>query len=197
VVGPRPANIQVYAIAPTFRQTALAWYWPVAKEITIHEERRCHLLALILTERLRIRLREELGATYAPSVSFTHVDGFPGLNYFSFYAEVDPGRLEQALQILQRETTALSRKGPTADEFERARAPYVRSMKDDLRSNPYWGGTVLEDAQLRPSRIAAARDRMADLNAMTRAELTTITAWYLDPKLAFKFATLPVKSPQR
>lgn len=184
-------ELKVYAIEPTMKQVALAWYWPVPEAVPVREERRCYLLAAVLGERLRVKLREELGATYAPAAGFSHLDGFPLANYFACYAEVAPKQVKSVLEILARESKSLSEKGPTADEFERAREPYLRSMAEDLQTNAYWGATVLEDAQQRPSRIAAARNRAADIAAITRADLTALAQRFLDPRRAYKFATVP------
>src|SRR5260370_474527 len=83
-----------------------------------------------LGDRFRQRLREELGASYAPSAGFANVIGFPHLSHFVVYAELEPSRAAAAMEILERETKALAAGGPTADEFARAKQPYVREMTD-------------------------------------------------------------------
>lgn len=189
---PKPGAQKIYPIAPTLKQVGLAWFWPVPVPNDIHVERRCTLLAMVVMERLRVKLREELGATYAPGVEFSRFDGFPGIGIFDFYAEIQPARALQALQIVQRELADLAKNGPTADEFERTKQPYLRERADNLRTNAYWGGTVLRDAQQHPERIAAARDRTADTASIQRSDLTALARLYLQPALAFRFITLPV-----
>lgn len=186
-----------YTVEGTFQQAALAWYWPVPVVAGIREERRCHLLSLVLADRLRLKLRDEIGATYSPSMNFVTTDGFPNLNYFMFYAEIDPTKRAQAVAIVDREVADLGGKGPTADEFERARQVYLRGTTDHLRNNGYWGGTVLSDAQQRPTRIASARDRAADNAAITREEITALAGRHLDPARAFRFASLPDRANMR
>lgn len=193
VVGPAPDDLRAFPIPPTLKQVAVAWYWPVPDRLAVRQERRSRLLAAIIGERLRTRTRKELGATYGTSASFTRIDGFPGADFFLCHVDVDPAYATQVLNILDRELRDLSRKGPTTDEFERAKQPYVRGMTDDLRTNAYWGGTVLSDAQQRPARIEAARNRTTDVAAITRAEVAEIARRYLDPKRAFKFVTVPLK----
>jgi zinc protease len=189
VFGPVGSVVRLSPISPNVAQIAAAWYWPVPIVTDIPLERRCYVLAAVLAERLRVKLREELGATYAPMVSFTRTDGFPNLNFFVFYAEIEPARSRQVYNLLLREARDLSENGPTADEFERAKLPYIRSMTDDLRTNSYWGGTVLEDAQQRPSRIVAARNRATDIASITRGELAALARRYLAPERAYKYAT--------
>ena len=69
-------------------------------------------------------------------------------------------------------------------------------MTDDLRTNVYWSVTVLGDAQQRPNRITAARDRATDIAAITREEVTALARRHLPVTRAFKFATLPVTPAQ-
>jgi zinc protease len=63
-------------------------------------------------------------------------------------------------------------------------------MTDNLRTNAYWGMTVLSDAQQNPARIVAARDRAADILAITREELGALAQQHLAPRQAFKFVTV-------
>lgn len=196
-----PATPQIYSVDPKLGRAAIACYWPVPDMKNVHDERRCRLLSLVLSDRLRVRLREELGTAYAPAASFLVTDGFTKLNYFSLYAEVDPSRTQQALTIIQREAASLAATGPEADEFTRAHQPYLHEMADYRRTNAYWGATVLFDVQHNPARLAAARDRAEDIAAITPADLTKLAKRYLVPKSAFTFLTVPaifapVRPPQ-
>ncbi len=184
--------LRMYTLSPKLQQGAIAWFWPATEVVDIREERRCHLLAAILGERVRVKLREGLGSAYVNAVAFSRNDGFRNANFFSLYAEIAPRQLNSALQILRTEARDLSTKGPSADEFERARQPYLRAMTDDVRTNAYWAGTVLDDAQQRPNRIEAARNRATDIASITRADVTRLAKKYLNPDLAYEFATVPI-----
>ncbi len=190
-----PAAPRVFTIDPKLNQCAINSYWPVPGLKDVHEERRCVVLTKVLTERLRVRLREELGAAYSPAATFVQSNGFTNLNYFSLYAEVEPTRAAQALQIIQRETAALASKGPDDDEFTRARQPYLHEMNDSLQTNVYWGANVLADAQEHPARLAAARDRAADILAITRADVAKLARRHLTAKNTFTFLTVPAVPP--
>lgn len=190
-VADRSRSVRTFPVSPEIKQGAIAWFWPVPDLADIREERRCNLLAGVLGERLRQKLREELGSSYVTHVDFRDTDGFPNANFFGFYTEVAPSRLKQVLQILHREALSLSKDGPTADEFDRVKLPYLRSTTEDLRTNIYWVGTVLDDAQQRPNRIEAARNRSADNASITRAEIARLARKHLHPDNAFKFVTVP------
>lgn len=191
-----PAVMPVYGIDPKLNRSAIACYWPAPDMKDIHEERRCRLLSRVLSDRLRVRLREELGTAYSPAAGFITTDGFAKLNYFTLYAEVDPNFTKRALQIIQREALALATSGPEEDEFVRAHQPYLHAMSDDRRTNVYWGSTVLLDAQSNPIRLTSARDRSEDIAAITRPELAKLAKRYLSSKNAFTFITVPSLSNQ-
>jgi zinc protease len=188
-------NYTLYSTPPGVKQLAVTWIWPVGTVEDIHIDRREHLLAEIVEERLRVRLREELGATYAPSARFEHLSGFQDGDCFVLGAELEPAHAKQAVQILQREIAALQKNGPTEDEFNRLKTTFIRQMTDSVRTNAYWGITLLSDAQQNPSRIAAARDRASDIVAIKREEIAALARQQLDPAKAFRFGTAPAPAP--
>jgi zinc protease len=193
---PRPQlQTTVLPTGPQLKQCAIAWYWPVAEIRDARDERRCVLLSAILADRLRVKLREELGAAYSPSATFARTPGFPTLSYFLLYAEVEPARAKQAFQIIVRETTSLAAKGPDADEFARAKPPYLHEMNNYRQTNAYWAGTVLSEAQQHPERIDDARNRAADMAAITQDEIAKLARRNLQPKDSLKFGTAPTPNP--
>lgn len=181
---------------PQLRQVALSWFCPVPDLADVHQERRCRLLAELLNERLRVHLREELGAAYSCAAQFVQCDGFPQLSYFNLYTEVAPAHAEHANHVIRDQIEAVRRGRFADDEFERAKAPFVRARQDDLRSNAYWGYTVLRDAQQRPERLAAARDRAKDTASIRRAEIASLARRYFKLGRWFQFVAYP-RSPAR
>ncbi len=182
-----PSKPEIFVLAPTFKQAAISWFWPVAEPVGIHQERRSYLLAQILADRLRVRLREELGAAYACTAYFVQSDAFPTLNYFALYAEVNATQIIRAAEIVRQELAALRTAGIGDDEFARAQQPFLHAMANDRQTNAYWSRTVLADAQQRPERLVAARDRATDLVAITRPEIEELARRYLDPVQGFMF----------
>jgi zinc protease len=184
-------NALAFTTSSALTQSSLAFYWPAPDVADTHQERRCTLLAAVLAERVRERLREELGATYTPSADFVRRDAFPGLSYFAIAADVSPAVANQAAQIVAQEIAKLRTKGVDEDTFVRVRQPLLRAREDDVRTNAYWLYTVISDAQQHPARIAAARDRLADYSAVTRAEIDALLKRYFTPDNVFLFSTHP------
>jgi zinc protease len=181
----------IFTTSPQLKQVALAWYCPVPDLADAHQERRCRLLAQLVAERLRVRVREELGAAYAFTADFAQSDGFPNLNAFTVYTEVSPQHAERANALIREAIDSLYRKQFTDDEFARARAPFIRQREDDRRNNGYWAYTVLRDAQQRPVRLDAARDRLSDTAAMTRADLEILARRYFKVSRWFQMVAYP------
>lgn len=183
----------VYLTPARLKQTALAWYWPVPPG-DYHHDRRCELLAEVVADRIRLRLRQECGTAYAPTAGYLAYEGLPAVSYFSVYAEVESNRSAQAAEIVNREMENLRTQGITEDEFVRAKQPFVRSREDDTRSNHYWCYTVLFDPQRRPEALDAARDRLTDLAAITRGELQKLAERFFVKKKAYFFVAEPGKA---
>lgn len=194
-VPPPPAEPIITPVDTKLRQCALAYYWPMPDLRDVATERRCRLLADLIEERLRQRVREELGASYALAAKFEQYEGFPELSYFETYIEIDPLRADEVDRLVRREIASLRRDGLTPDEFERVRQPFLARRSADLRDNGYWGYTVLREAQLKPARLAAALDRESDTAAITAVEVQALADRYLDPDRMFVFRTTPVRNP--
>ncbi len=63
-----------------------------------------------------------------------------------------------------------------------------------MRDNGYWGYTVLGDAQQRPERLDAARDRLADYAALSRSDIQALALRYFDA--ARRFPLSPTRMPE-
>ncbi len=176
---------------PKLRQVALAWYCVMPDLGDFHEERRCHLLAALLADRLRVRLREELGAAYTFDAQFVQLDGFPNLSYFEVRTAVAPEHTRRAIELVKDTFETLRKKRGTEDQFALVRQPYLRAREEDLRSNIYWAFTVLRDCQQRPERLAAARDRVADNAAVTLRDVQSLAARYFKTSHWFEFVAYP------
>ncbi len=184
-------NTVAFANSPALNQSTISFYWPVPDAMDVFQERRCVVAAMVLGERVRERLREDLGATYTPEAEFIRHEAFPGFSYFLVTADVSPGHAKQAAEIISQEVVALLTKGVGTDTFARVHEPYLRARADDIRTNEYWLYTALADAQTNPARLTAVRNRAADGAAITRDEITAILRRYLRTDALFLFTSYP------
>ena len=172
-------------------QAAIAWVWPVPDRSDIQTFRRANFLAASLAERIRLRLRDELGVAYAPNATYVLREGVDSFAYFLVSAEIAADQIVPAAAAIKSEVESIRSHGFSDDEFARVRQPFLRQRVDDLRTNAYWCYTVLDDAQQRPERLAAARNRITDSAAITRAEIEALARRYLDPAAGFMFVSEP------
>lgn len=172
-------------------QPAIACHWPMPHVNTIERERRSRLLSDVLEERLRQRLRDELGSSYNLNVEYHQHEGMPQLNYLSAFAEFRGTKIREVVAAIREEASKLARGELSDDLMIRVHRPFIQRREQDLRSNAYWGYTVLRDAQRHPERLTAARNRSADCAAITKQEVLALAAAYLPGDSARVYLAVP------
>jgi zinc protease len=171
----------------------VAVYWPTTDSFDIKRGRRLNLLAEVLKDRLRLKVREELGEAYSPGVGSAASDVYPGYGYLQSLLTVDPDRAARVADIITTLAAELAEKGVTEDELERAKKPVLTSLRESARTNQYWLSAVLSRAQERPEVLGWSRSRYADNEAITSAELTALAREYLPAKRASRVTVVPAK----
>ncbi|MEP6956768.1 MAG: insulinase family protein, partial [Chthoniobacterales bacterium] len=181
-----------YTIESEIPKGSLLLYWPTDDGLDIHRNRRLNLLSSVFNDRLRAKVREELGSTYSPRAGSNASDTFPGYGYMLSNVDVDPAAADKMADLVIGIADELAEKGVTADELNRARQPLLTALKESLRSNAYWLGSVLARAQEKPEALDWARTRLADTESITKEELSAFAAKYLSRGRASRATILPV-----
>jgi len=166
-------------------------YWPSHDAIDARRSRRLSLLGAVLDDRLRLKVRQEIGGSYSPYAGNVASNVFPGYGYFQAVCVVDPSQAEQIADLIVEIGDDLARNGVSADELERARQPVMTSVRDSLRSNTYWLRSVLSRAQEKPEVIDWARSRVDDIESITAEELSELAKEYLPAARASRVVILP------
>ena len=168
-----------------------ALYWPTGDMLDIQRTRRLSLLAAILDDRLRVKVREELGETYSPACYHVANDTFTGYGYMTAMIECKPEQAD-ALAKLVTEIAAKLAGGPISqDEFERAQKPLLSQLEQMRRDNRYWSQNVVRNCQEHPERLDWARSMMSDFQGITLAELQELARTYLPAERAVAVKVLP------
>ncbi len=130
----------------------LAWRLPDV--VGQADDCRMRLLAAVLEDRIRVRLRREMGRTYSPSVGLLAERALaPAMLILRCRVETAPRDLERVAVATNAVVADLVRGGVGAEELERARGPLVRQSTDNLSSNQWWM-SVLDEAQTKPQYLA-------------------------------------------
>jgi zinc protease len=155
------------------------------------ELRRLNILADILADRLRIEVRENLGASYSPDAGATGSEALDGIGYLVGQSVGKPGDLEKLIETMRDEAAKLARDGATKDELERALNPILSNLEKSLRDNNYWIGTVMDQCQQDSKRIELARTRDADYASITVEEINQLAKKYLGAERAIFVSIKP------
>ncbi|MEN8188787.1 MAG: insulinase family protein [Thermodesulfobacteriota bacterium] len=150
----------------------------------IMRTRRLHLLAEIFSERLRLRIREKLGASYSPRVFNQSSRIYPGYGVIQARLIADP----EKLVLMEKEVLAVAaelyRDGVTAEEMELAKGPMLTSLKDMVKTNGYWLRSVLSLSQRYPQQLQWPTSILKGFASISTEELSGLAKRYLEPGAA-------------
>ncbi|HSH37324.1 MAG TPA: insulinase family protein, partial [Chthoniobacterales bacterium] len=184
-----------YSIESEIPKGVLQLYWPTTDGLEAARQRRLSLLAAVFNDRLRVKVREEVGATYSPRAASNASDTLPGYGYFNASVDVDPPVASKTAELVVSVADDLARNGVTEEELNRARQPVLTAIHESLRTNGYWLAGVLARAQERPQVLSWARTRLPDVQSITREELSTLADKYLNRERVSRATVLPSSSP--
>jgi zinc protease len=191
VAFPASPFSKLYAVPTEIPKAVVALYWPTTDGWDIQRRRRLSLLGEIFSDRLRVKIREQLGGSYSPEAGSVLSETFKG--YGSMVAEVvvAPARAQELSAAILKIAGDLQKNGVTPDELERAKRPLLTSVREAVRTNPYWLGAVLAECQEYPQRLDWARTILTDYPAMTKADMDALAKAYLAPERAFQVIVVP------
>lgn len=172
------------------------FYWPTTDSLDVRRGRRLSMLSNVLEDRLRLKLREEMGGTYSPSARSLASDVLPGYGYITSSLDIDPSMGDKIDDAMREISASLQKDGVTADELERAKLPTLTSIRESARTNGYWLNSVLARAQERPEVLDWCRTRESDFAAISVEEINALAKSYFAPERISHALILPVaKAP--
>ena len=188
---PKEPFTREYTISSEIPKGVVSLYWPTTDASDIRRTRRLTMLASVFSDRLRVKIREEMGGTYSPRAGSSTSDTFTGYGYITSSIDVDPATAAKVREAVVDLADDLARNGVTTEELERARLPARTSTRESLRTNSYWLQSVLARAQEKPEVLDWARSRSADIEAITAAELSALAKQYLGRDRVSRVTVLP------
>jgi len=175
-----PAGVHRFAVPGAVRRALIRVAWPTADYYDIGRTRRLGMLAQVIDERMRVRIREELGDAYSPFAYRFASEVFADHGYLLAQVGVAPEKAEEARAALLQIAKDLAEKGIDAELLERVRLPIVKSITVQRQQNQYWLGSVFDRSGVQPFRVEWAATMEADYANMTAAELSALAKQYLD-----------------
>lgn len=158
----------------------------------MEDELRWHLSFLgdIVDDRLRLKVREELGAAYSPGAVSEVSDTWLNLGAVLIQAAGDPAQAEALLEACLGVAQDLANNGVTEEEVARLSEPVLKQFRDAQRQNGFWLET-LQDVQSQPRQLASLRKVLAEYGSFDAKRLSELAAEYLQPERASYLMVLP------
>lgn len=168
-----------------------ALYWPTGDMLDIQRTRRLILLASILDDRLRVKVREELGETYSPACYHVASDTFTGYGYMTAMIECKTEQAAPISGLVVQIADDLAGGEISDDEFDRAKKPILTQLEQMRRDNRYWAQNVVRNCQEHPERLDWSRGLVPDFTGITKADVAALARQYLGKERAVGVKVLP------
>ena len=156
----------------------------------ISESRQLEILSQLFTNRLLDRMRERLGASYAPQVINTWPIDLAGGGSIMALAQLQPAATGAFFAAAQEIAADLSARPSSADELTRVTEPLRQQLTRATTSSAFFMGQ-LEGATQDPSRFAAVRSLLDDYTQTTPERIQALARKYLDPQKGWRLAIVP------
>ncbi|VEN75045.1 conserved exported hypothetical protein [Candidatus Desulfarcum epimagneticum] len=154
--------------------------WPTEDIWNIKRARAFSVLGAIFSERLRVRIRETLGASYSPAAFNQSSKVYPEYGLLKTLVHADP----EKIKVIQREVTKiagdLSTNGVSADELQRAVEPILVRLKELRRKNAYWLDIVMTGSSKYPRQLDWSRSIIEDYQSFETDYISSLAKKYLD-----------------
>jgi zinc protease len=160
-------------------KTLVVVAYPTEDFWDINRTRRLSLLSTVFSEKLRVRIREKLGAAYSPYAYNQSHRAYPGFGTFQVHLLVDPKLTAAVISEVKQIADELGRQPISADEFRRSLDPTLTRIKDLRQTNTYWLHSVLSASRRNPLQLDWARTIEEDYAAINAEEIQELAQKYL------------------
>ncbi len=188
---PEDRDERVFAFESEIAKSMALVYWPTDDMKDIRKTRRLGMLASVFRDRLRKKVREELGDAYSPYARNVASEALEDFGYFMALVEADPAQARKLVEVIRDIGAGLASEGVTEDELLRAKKPILTMIEEYRRTNGYWMNSVLSRSQEEPERLDWARSFVSDYESITVAELNELAKVHLAPEEALEVLILP------
>lgn len=179
------------------QKATLIMLFPTTDGTVAKNRRNLSFLGTIVSDRLRLEVRERLGAAYSPGAQAESSQIYHGLGGLLIQASGDPTKITELVEACRGVALSLATDGVTAEEVDRLSGPLLNQLRDAQRSNGYWLST-LDQAQGRPASLDELRALVSFYENLSVEDLSVLAAEYLQPDRASVLVVLPntVEEPQ-
>lgn len=172
-------------------QAAAMVSWPTGGGVAgIPESRQVEVLAEIFSNRLLDRMREKMGASYAPQVYATWPVDLQNGGSINALAQLEPSQVPLFFITADEIAADLVANPPGPEELERTIEP-MRQQLNRASSSSAFFMYMLEGSTDDPSRIGTIRSLLRDYTAVTPQDLQALARKYLARDHSWRLAVIP------
>lgn len=153
--------------------------WATEDFWDIKRTRRLSLIATILEDRVRKKVREQLGASYSPMVVNYASRMHKGYGFMGIELNVESDKEDMLVRELKKLTLDLIAEGVTAEELNRAKQPILTSVYENIKTNQYWLYSVLTLSSTFPQQLIWPSTIVDDIKSISKVELDLLIRKYL------------------
>ncbi len=190
---PREPAATEFTYKSEIPRAAVAVYWPTDDMWDIARTRRLVSLSQIFDDRLRLKVREEMGESYSPASYHSASDTFSGYGYLVAIAQCKPDQAEVIGGLARQIAEELKTGEISDDEFERAMKPQMTQLEQLRRDNLYWMNSVVSSSQEHPVRLDWARSIEEDFKVIKKEDLTKLAKDFLGAEKGIQVVVKPVE----
>lgn len=178
---------------PQVDRAAVQILWAADQGTDVHASRQLEVLAAIFSNRLLQRVREDLGAAYAPTADYWRTGIGTEEGYMIAYVTTAPKLASKVRKLILQEAEKLATRGATAAELTDAVTPMLARTKVQLKGNSYWLWNIALRAYEREEVLTWPGTRYSDFERITLAEVNALARQILTRERALQFSVVPGK----
>jgi len=180
-------------IETTDKKTLLKIVYPMTDGRDAKVRRSMIFLDDVVDDRMRVEIREKLGAAYSPSVILDAGTAFPGMGSLMIVLTVDPAKADAVLNQVLGAVDALVKNGVKPDDLDRMKKVAATKL-DQAMNDPGWWLGRLDGSWARPEALAELKGVKEAYAAVTAEEVTALARQYLVRKNASTCVIAPKKA---
>ena len=146
----------------------------------ISQTRRLSILSRVVSERLRILIREELGETYSPYVYNDSSVRFNDYGIMHAVVNIKPERVDFVYNKIKEIIHSLNFEGITGNDIDISLKPVLNHLKIIQKTNSYWLNSVMANSFTYPQKFDWANTMIQDYNSINSDDLNKLIKQYLN-----------------
>jgi zinc protease len=171
-------------------KATLLMFFPTTDGFDRAVRRNLSFLGTVVDDRLRLEVRERLGAAYSPGAQVSSSQVFEGLGGIMIQAAGDPEKITELIEACQSVAADLAENGVAEEEIQRLSEPLLKQLRDAKRTNGFWMRSLYQ-AQIKPESLDGIRDLVEFYQNIDAEALNRLAAKYLIPERSSRLVVLP------